>query len=88
MLAFLNLKLGQWAQTLIGIHQSASLLKVWYYQQFSFTIFPVLQYCTRKAKQQGKDKSRAESFLILKQVGIPSDNMGLQWIYNQDIEFY
>lgn len=35
-----------------------------------------------------EDKSRAESFLILKQVGIASDNMGLQWIYNQDIEFY
>lgn len=30
----------------------------------------------------------AESFPILKQVGIPSDNMGLQWIFNQDIGFY
>jgi len=35
-----------------------------------------------------QDNSIAESFLILKQVGIPSDNMGLQWICNQDFGFY
>lgn len=59
-----------------------------------FHDFPCAAVLYKESKVAGEsvyvreDKCREESFLILKQMGIPSDNMGLQWIYNQDIEFY
>lgn len=56
-------------------------------------IYHVLHYVQEKQSSRGtvhvrEDNSIAESFLILKQVGILSDSMGLQWICNQDIGFY